>query len=138
MKKIAYALLLSLFFIANASAQKREIIGKVIDKVTKEGLEGVNILVDKSKTGANTKKDGSFKVNVKSAKAILIFSSIGYATQTVVVEKDSDTLLIALKPASTDNAEVVVIGYGTQRRSDVTGAISKFKDDKLDEAPVSR
>ena len=138
MKKIAYALLLSLFFITNASAQKREIIGKVIDKVTKEGLDGVNILVDKSKTGATTQKDGSFKVNVKSAKAILIFSSIGYATQTVVVEKDTDTLLIALKPASTDNAEVVVIGYGTQRKSDVTGAITKFKDDKLDEAPVSR
>lgn len=49
-----------------------------------------------------------------------------------------DTLLVLMKQSYTDNAEVVVIGYGTQRRSDVTGSISKFKNDKLDESPVSR
>jgi TonB-linked SusC/RagA family outer membrane protein len=138
MKKIVCALLLSCLFISFSHAQKREVVGKVIDKNTKQPLEGVNIMVDKSKTGAATKSDGFFKVNLKSSKSILIFSSIGYATQTAIVEKTTDTIIVAMIPASTDNAEVVVIGYGTQRRSDVTGAISKFKDEKLDEAPVSR
>ena len=138
MKKIICALLLSFLFISYSHAQKREVVGKVIDKNTKQPLEGVNIMVDKSKTGAATKSDGNFKVSLKSSKSVLIFSSIGYATQTAIIDKTTDTIIIAMLPASTDNAEVVVIGYGTQRRSDVTGAISKFKDEKLDEAPVSR
>ena len=139
MKKIAYTFLLSLFVIVSAHAQKRDITGKVTNKTTGEALEGVNILVDKSKTGTATKKDGTFTISVKSSKAVLIFSSVGYATQVIVLDKNGgSTIDVALVPAATDNSEVVVIGYGTQKRSDVTGAITKFKDDKLDEAPVSR
>ena len=56
MKKIAYTFLLSLFVIVSAHAQKRDITGKVTNKTTGEALEGVNILVDKSKSGTATKK----------------------------------------------------------------------------------
>jgi len=138
MKKIVYTLLSTFIFFSMATAQKREIFGKVFDKYTKAPLEGVNILIDKSKTGTSTKRDGSFNISTKSSKLTLIFSSIGYSTQTAVIDKSMDTLLVAMTPSATDNAEVVVIGYGTQRKSDVTGSISKFKDEKLDEAPVSR
>jgi hypothetical protein len=137
MKKIIYTLLLTLpvFF---AAAQKREINGKVTSKATGEPLEGVNIIADKSKSGTATKKDGTYKISVKSSKSTLIFSSVGFATQAIPVDKKDTLVNVEMVPAATDNAEVVVIGYGTQRRSDVTGAISKFKDEKLDEAPVSR
>lgn len=119
-------------------AQKKDISGKVIDVSTGKAIEGVSIIMDNSKKGTSTKKDGSFTINVKSSQSILIFSCIGYATQTRVTDKKTDTLLVRLVPAASENTEVVVIGYGTQKKSDVTGAISKFKDEKLDEAPVSR
>ena len=138
MKKTSFALLLSFFIAFMGFAQKREVIGKVVDKNTNLPVEGANILIEKSKTGTSTKKDGSFSISIKNSKTSLIFSCIGYATQIVLVEKDVNTIQVALVPSATDNAEVVVIGYGTQKKSDVTGAITKFKDDKLDEAPVSR
>jgi TonB-linked SusC/RagA family outer membrane protein len=122
----------------SVTAQKKEIKGKVVDETNGQPLEGVNIIIEKSKSGAATKKDGTFSIAPKSAKATLIFSMIGYATQIVKLDKAIDTLRIQMKPSYTDNAEVVVVGYGTQRRSDVTGAISKYKNDRLDEAPVSR
>jgi TonB-linked SusC/RagA family outer membrane protein len=129
-------LLLSLI-VAMGSFAQTKVSGKVIDKTTNRPIEGVNIILEKSKKGTSTQKDGSFTINVKSSNSVLIFSCIGYATQTVVLEKNIDTITVAMTPVATDNAEVVVIGYGTQRRADVTGAISKFKDEKLDEAPVS-
>ena len=137
MKKIIYTLLLTLPVLFSA-AQKREINGKVTNKATGEPLEGVNIIADKSKSGTATKKDGTYTISVKSSKSTLIFSSVGFATQAIAVDKKDTLVNVEMVPAATDNAEVVVIGYGTQRRSDVTGAITKFKDEKLDEAPVSR
>ncbi len=138
MKKISIAFILTIFIVTFTAAQKREITGRVFDKATKQPIEGVNILLEKSKTGATTKKDGTFSISVKSSKVTLIVSCIGYASQVVSVGKDELSVNIALVAAATDNAEVVVVGYGTQKRSDVTGSITKYKNDKLDEAPVSR
>ena len=125
-------------FFVQVAAQKKELTGHVVDEASGSPLEGVNIIIEKSKTGTTTQKDGSFSISLKSAKSTLVFSNVGYATQIVKVEKDMDTLRVLMKQSYTENAEVVVIGYGTQRRSEVTGAISKFKNDKLDESPVSR
>ena len=138
MKKNSVALLLSLFAILFASAQKRDITGKVFDKATNQPIEGANIMIEKSKVGTSSKKDGTFTLSVKSNKVTLIVSCVGYSSQLVPVDKDATKIDIALVAAATDNAEVVVVGYGTQKRSDVTGSITKFKSDKLDESPVSR
>lgn len=83
-------------------------------------------------------KDGTFTLSVKSNKVTLIVSCVGYASQLVPLDKGATNIDIALLAVATDNAEVVVVGYGTQKRSDVTGSITKFKSDKLDESPVSR
>ena len=138
MKNKLVALSLFLFVSVFAYAQKRDITGTVIDKATNKPIEGANIMLEKSKVGTSTKKDGTFTLSVKSSKVRLIVSCIGYATQLVSLEKDSNKIDIAMLVAATDNAEVVVVGYGTQRRSDVTGSISKYKNDRMDEAPVSR
>lgn len=137
MKKGFYTLVF-LFAFLIGHAQKREITGTVTNKTTGEALEGVNIVVDKSKSGTSTKKDGTYTISVKQSKVTLIFSSIGFATQMLQIDKNTNEVNIQMVPSISDNAEVVVIGYGTQRRGDVTGAITKFKDDKLDEAPVVR
>ena len=138
MKKNSVALLLFLFAFLFANAQKREISGKVFDKATNQPIEGVNIMIEKSKVGTSSKKDGTFTLSVKSNKVTLIVSCVGYASQLVPLDKGATNIDIALVAVATDNAEVVVVGYGTQKRSDVTGSITKFKSDKLDESPVSR
>ncbi len=88
-------------------------------------IPGVSVTVKNSQTGATTNIDGQFQVNA-SADATLVFSFIGYETQEVAVNgrKQIDVVL-------SDNMEsleeVVVIGYGTQKRGDVNGSISSVK-----------
>ena len=119
-------------------AQKRTITGKVTNQATGEPLEGVSVFVEKSKSGTSTSKNGTYTLEVKKTASMLIFSSVGFATQTAIIEKDKSEINVSLTPASSDNTEIVVVGYGTQKRSNVTGAISKYKNDKLDETAVSR
>ncbi len=118
-------------------AQKKEITGKVIDENTGKPLGGVNILVNKKKEGAITKEDGTYSVSVSSKTATLIFSYVGYAPQTVSIEGKT-TVNVSLVTDVKTNEEVVVIGYGTQKKSSVTGSIAKYKNENLDESPVSR
>lgn len=119
------------------TAQKKVVTGKVTDKTTGEPLAGANVLLDKSKGGIATKQDGTYTITVTQGKTALIFSFIGYTTQVVPIG-DKTVIDIALQPIASTETEVVVIGYGTQKKSSVTGAVSKYKNDKLDEAPVSR
>jgi TonB-dependent starch-binding outer membrane protein SusC len=97
----------------------------------------VNILADKQRGGAATKADGTYSISVDKKATVLIFSYVGYESQTIVIG-DKTTIDVELIAANTTADEVVVIGYGTQKKSSVTGAVSKYKNDKLDESPVSR
>ncbi|CAN5738491.1 TonB-dependent receptor [soil metagenome] len=139
MKKLnGLLLVLAMIFISGfVSAQVKEITGKVIDQNSGNPLSGVNILADKSKTGATTDKDGAYSIAVKSSTKSLIFSYVGYGTQTVSISGKS-AIDISLVPATTLENEVVVIGYGTQKKSSVTGSVSKYSNDKLDETANSR
>ncbi len=138
MNKIKWPILLLLLFCgSNMLAQNREITGKVTNKETGEPLKNISVLADKSKNGTATKADGTFSISVKQNSAILIFSSVGYATQSVVIG-DKNVVNASMSIATVDYSEVVVIGYGTQKRGAVTGAVSKYKNEKLDQSPVSR
>lgn len=136
MKKLCCLLLLVLA--GNAlMAQKKTITGKVVNQATNEPLQGVNILADKQKGGAVTKADGTYSISVNNSATTLVFSYVGFAPQTVIIEERT-TIDVSMSPAPASSDEVVVIGYGTQKRSQVTGAVSRFKNEKLDETPVSR
>ena len=127
-----------LLLIGNAVlAQKKTITGKVTNQATGEGLQGVNILADKQKGGAVTGADGTYSISVNANTSALIFSYVGFTPQTIIVSGKT-TADVALVTAAVSNDEVVIIGYGTQKRSQVTGAISKYQNERLDEAPVSR
>ena len=132
-----FLMMLLLFFVAASFAQKNIITGKVSDNVTGNGLVGVNILSLDQKGGVVTKADGSFTISVKSINSTLVFSYVGYAAQTVALEGRT-SLDISLIATIRTNDDVVVIGYGTQKKSSVTGAVSKYKNDRLDESPASR
>lgn len=131
--------LLVFFLLAGgiANAQKKTITGKVTNQATGEALQGVNILADKQKGGTTTKTDGTYSISVDKNTTSLIFSYVGFTPQTFVIG-DKTTIDIALVAVPTDMNEVVVIGYGTTKKSHLTGAISKFKNEKLDESPVPR
>ncbi len=106
----------------SVTAQERSITGKVTDATTNEGLIGVTVLIEGTYTGTVTDIDGKFSVKVTPG-AKLVFSFIGYQAQTLAVGTQS-TLNVALKTEAKGLDEVVVIGYGTVKKSDATGSIS--------------
>ena len=88
-----------------------------------ESLIGVNVMLVGTSTGGITDIDGRFSINVVSLNAKLIFSYIGYIQQTLAVSKKT-TISIVMQENLKQLNEVVVVGYGTQRKKDLTGAIS--------------
>ena len=100
-------------------------------------MQGVNILAENQKGGESTKQDGTYSITVDNKTTTLIFSYVGFATQTVIIG-DRTTIDVVLAPAATTEAEVVVIGYGTQKKSSVTGAVAKYTNERMDETPNSR
>ena len=138
MKKISLLLLVPmLMLISFVHAQNKVITGKVTNKQTGEALQGVNILAEKTKGGVVTNADGTYSITIKSSSKSLIFSYVGFATQTIIIE-DKKVIDISLVSTTTAMDEVVVIGYGTQKKSSVTGSVSKYRNERLDESPVSR
>ena len=99
-------------------------------------IPGVNVIITNTNTGASTDFDGNYQIQVKE-KDVLQFSYIGYVTQTVIIS-DQTTLNIVLQEDAAELEQVVVIGYGTQKKSLLTGAISKVVNEDLDQIAVSR
>ncbi len=130
--------LLFLLLLGNAVlAQKKTVTGKVTNQATGEPMQGVNILADKQKGGAVTNAEGVYSISVNNNTSTLVFSYVGFTAQTIIIDgRTSINVAMAVAPVSND--DVVIIGYGAQRRSQVTGAVSRFRNDKLDETPVSR
>ena len=139
MKQLRFLLMmLPILLVAGiASAQKKEITGKVTDQATGLPLSGVSVIAGKEKVGTATKEDGTFFISVGPGIKTLTFSSISYASQSVDIEGKT-SFNISLVTEVTTQSEVVVIGYGTQKRSNVSGAVSKYRNERIDEAPVSR
>jgi len=106
----------------SVTAQEKPITGKVTDATTNEGLIGVTVLIQGTYTGTVTDVDGKFSLKAAPG-ANLVFSFIGYQTQTVAVGQQT-TLNVSLKTEVKGLDEVVVIGYGTVKKSDATGAVS--------------
>lgn len=125
-KRVAsFATLAALCLISGvASAQNIKVSGRVIDSDTKQPLVGVTIVIQGSSKGTTTGTDGKYTISAPK-NATLSFSFIGYETAAVPV--NGKTLVnVTMKPSATDLDEVVVIGYGTARKSEVTGSISSI------------
>lgn len=137
MKKIQCLLMILLFASGTLLAQKKTITGKVISQAGNEPLLGVNILANSQRGGVTTKQDGTYSITVDDKATTLVFSFVGYATQTVLIE-NKKTIDIAMVPAAVTSEEVVVIGYGTQKKTSVTGSVSKLTNDRMEESANSR
>ena len=127
LKKLLFNLLLLTLTACFAYAQQ-SVRGKIIDNSTGEPVPGVSILVKGTTTGTASDVDGNYQIDISEPNPTLIFSSIGFTSQEVIVGNKSviDIGLIADIQAL---EEVVVIGYGTREKKDLTGAISQIESD---------
>lgn len=123
-----------LIFCSFSTSAQNKVTGKVIDE---QGLPipGANVKVEKSTTSAATDMDGRFSIEA-TEKTTLSFSFVGYVTQKKLVGT-SKQILIKLVPDAQLLNEVVVVGYGTQKKIEVTGAVSTIKADLIAKAPVA-
>jgi len=121
--------------IGTAAAQGRTVSGKVTDGETGESLPGVNILEVGTSNGTVTDLDGNFTLKV-GGNASLTFSFTGYATQTVAVGSNS-VLNVALALESQAISEVVVVGYGTQRKKEITSSVTSLKTEDFNRGTVN-
>ncbi|RJE75435.1 SusC/RagA family TonB-linked outer membrane protein [Reichenbachiella sp. MSK19-1] len=119
-----------------AQAQDTTVKGQVKDE-TGETLPGVSILIKGTTKGTVTDLDGNYSITVSDQNAVLSFSFIGYITQEVAVGSRS-TVDVSLQADIQSLEEVVVVGYGAQKKSVVTGAISSVKAKDLESQPISR
>ena len=111
--------------------------GKVSDETNKP-LSGVTVQVKGTRTATSTGADGSFEINAASGKSILVFSFVGYDEQAVSLDNKKEISLTMKTSAANLLADVVVVGYGTQKKKYVTGAVSSFDARKLEERPLLR
>lgn len=121
--------------VATANApQDIQVTGRVTDEKG-EPLPGVNIQIKSTTRGTATDEKGNFKLTVQDANAVLVFSLVGYASQEVAVGA-RNVITISMSPDNKTLDEVVVVGYGTQRKRDVTGAVASVNEATLKEVPA--
>ncbi|MHA8052779.1 SusC/RagA family TonB-linked outer membrane protein [Aquirufa sp. Wall-65K1] len=121
--------------IKNVKVADITVTGKVTDE-TNSGIPGVNVVVKGTTKGVMTDASGNFKIVVSDSRSVLIFSAIGYTQQEITVGNQS-SINVNLKPDNKYLDEIVVIGYGTQKKSDLTGSVSSIKTDQLMERPAT-
>ena len=120
---------LAIFTVLSASAQTRAISGKVVDQAGVPVIGASVIVVGNSTIGTVTDLDGNYSLNVP-AGATLSVSFIGYTTETVAVGNQS-VINVTLQEDNEFLEETVVIGYGVQRKSDLTGSVASVKEADL-------
>lgn len=119
-----YLIMLSLILSSIWSyGQNFEIRGKVLEEGSNMPLPGVNVLIKNSSQGTATDFDGLFTLKNVPTGSTLVFTSLGYATQEIVVTSNKE-LTITMSEDSQSLESVIVIGYGTQKKKEVTGAVS--------------
>jgi len=120
----------------HAQNNRIQVTGKITENASKEGLSGVNVVVKGTTTGTTTDKDGAFQINVPNETTALVFSSVGYLPQEIIVGKQT-IINVVLEVDAKTLQDVVVVGYGTQRKSQLTGAISSVSSKEIQSIPVT-
>jgi len=132
-KMLLTSLAISLFSITSI-AQTKIITGKVISSENGSAMQGVSINIKGRTQGTVTDGDGKFSINTAIGR-VLVLSYIGFKDKEVTVTND-ENIIIQLEGAGTSLADVVVIGYGTQNKRDVTGSVAKVGTAQLEAVPV--
>lgn len=132
MKKALTTYMLLLFAAATVSAQNITVHGKVIDKAADFPMIGVAVITE-SGTGVVTDPEGEFSLNDVPQNSMLTFSLLGYKTLTLAAEEE---MLVYLEEDLAVLSEVVVVGYTTEKKSDLTGSVSVVKMKEVSDVPT--
>ena len=117
-------------------AQNLNISGTVTDVVTGETLPGVNVIVKNSSKGDVTDFDGNYKISEVPKGSILVFSYLGYQTKELLVEQE--IINISLEESTETLNEIVIVGYGSQRKELVSGSFSSLSAEKITKTNPAR
>lgn len=115
---------------------QQTITGQITDLANNEALPGVNILAKGTSTGTVTDVDGNYRLTVGDDVTTLVLSSIGYETIEEAINGRS-TINLSLAPDIQSLSEVVVVGYGTQKKANLTGAVSTVSSEQIDARPIT-
>jgi TonB-dependent starch-binding outer membrane protein SusC len=121
--------------VSNPEVSAIAVSGRVTDE-TDAPLPGVNVLVKGTTIGTTTDADGKFTIDVENESSVLIFSFIGYESQEVQVGTQTN-INIKMNADIQSLQEVVVVGYGEQKKTTITGAVTSVKSDVIAQAPVT-
>ena len=114
-----------------------DVSGRVTSLSNGEGIPGVNVLVKGTYTGAVTDVDGNYNLNVPNEDDVLVFSSIGYVTQEIAVSGRS-VVNVVMEEDMQGLDEVVVVGYGTRSRMNLTGSVASVTTEALEKRTVPK
>jgi TonB-linked SusC/RagA family outer membrane protein len=129
------ALLIAVVFLAPSATAQHRVMGTVISAEDGLPLAGVNVLIVGTTTGAATDNDGRYEVTAPTSTSTLRFSFIGFETQEIPID-GRDVINVSMEIDAILGEELVVIGYGVQRRRDVTGAISRVDGEQVSRVPT--
>ena len=135
-KPFKWCLLVS-FLLVNIvmHAQDRKVTGRVTSSEDLLGLPGANVYIKNSSVGASADMDGNYSVIVSEKNAVLVFNFVGFQTVEIPVGT-KNVINVSLKPDTKALDEVIVVGYGTRKKSDITGSVSSVSAKELTAFPV--
>ena len=117
-------------------AASRQVTGTITDEAG-EPLIGVSVMLDKSRTGCMTDIDGNFSLQIPEGEATLKIVYVGYQSQQIKVAPGQNALKIVMKEDAQTLEETVVIGYGTQKKVNLTGAVASVDGKSLEDRPAA-
>ena len=134
--RILMAFLMLMFVTTGYSRQASQVSGKVVSVDDNEPLPGVSILVKGTSRGTVTNMEGEFSVQAAPGDMLTV-SFIGFETQEVAISGGRTNYEISMESSMGDLGEVVVVGYGSQRKADITSAVSVINMDNIGEVPTT-
>jgi iron complex outermembrane receptor protein len=136
LRKLLYTICLPMLLLSSlvVQAQERTVSGRVLD-ATGKGILGVTVSLKGQPKATTTSEDGSFSITVPANVTTLVFTSVGYTSQEAPIT--GNTMTVSLQGSSTNLNEVVVVGYGSQRRRDVTGSVTKIGEEDLNQGAIT-
>lgn len=135
--QFSFVLLVGLL-ISTAGTAQRKINGIVLDSTTSLPLRGATVTLENSKTHTIADSKGKFELEIPGGKAALVVSFVGYNTQNLAVGASETDIVVKLIQSSNNQlSDIVIVGFGTQKKSDLTGAVSQVNmSDILQSRPV--
>ncbi len=137
MKKVLFFLLCIISFMFSASAQNK-LSGRVISSADKQPIAGATVRIKGATIGTATNESGSFSIEYASADAHLIISNVGYETQEIQLDGRRDINVELQLSSAAELQGVVVVGYGTQQKKDLTGSVSVVNVENMTKQPNSQ